>query len=68
VVGVRKRPVQSIFVQPGRTEPPPGVVSVKGEELAAAMLDQVVRGFEMEPINNDDLVRIGAKVLAERTG
>jgi hypothetical protein len=36
-------------------------------EVAAAMLDQVVKGFEKEPLHNDDLARIGAGVLKERT-
>jgi hypothetical protein len=33
-------------------------------EIVAAMLDQVVNGFEKEPLMNEDLVRIGKAVLA----
>ena len=34
--------------------------SVKVSEVAAAMLRQVVQGFEKEPLENDDLVRLGS--------
>ncbi len=34
-------------------------------EVATAMLDQVVKGSE-EPLQNDDLARIGAAVLREK--
>ncbi|KAK8009255.1 hypothetical protein PG991_011806 [Apiospora marii] len=34
--------------------------SVKNSEVAAAMLRQVVQGFEKEPLENDDLVRLGS--------
>jgi len=39
------------------------------EELAAAMLNQIVSpsGFEKEPLTNDDLKRIGRAVL-DKTG
>jgi hypothetical protein len=33
-------------------------------ELVAAMLDQVENGFEKEPLQNDDLARIGKKLLS----
>jgi len=39
--------------------------SVGVVEIAAAMLDQVVNGFEKDPLMNDDLVRIGQKALSE---
>ena len=32
-------------------------------EVAAAMLDQVVKGFEKEPLMHEDLVRIGRASL-----
>jgi hypothetical protein len=35
-------------------------------EVAAAMLDQVVKGFEKEPLQNEDLARIGSAVLREK--
>ncbi|KAK8094852.1 hypothetical protein PG997_001537 [Apiospora hydei] len=34
--------------------------SVKLSQVAAAMLRQVVNGFEKEPLQNDDLVRLGS--------
>ncbi|KAK8039460.1 nucleoside-diphosphate-sugar epimerase [Apiospora rasikravindrae] len=34
--------------------------SVKISQVAAAMLRQVVNGFEKEPLQNDDLVRLGS--------
>lgn len=43
------------------------VLSTVGlEECAAAMLDQAVNGFEKETILNEDLKRIGKKVLEEQ--
>jgi hypothetical protein len=32
-------------------------------EVSAAMLHQVMHGFEKEPLENDDLVRIGRQAL-----
>jgi hypothetical protein len=41
-----------------------GVVpSLYNVEVAAAMLDQVVKGFEKEPLENIDLRRIGKLAL-----
>jgi hypothetical protein len=41
-----------------------GVVPlINVSEVAAAMLDQVDNGFEKEPLENDDLIRIGKKAL-----
>lgn len=37
--------------------------SVTVTEFSAAMIDQVVNGFEKEPLMNEDLVRIGRRVL-----
>ncbi|KAK6825448.1 hypothetical protein PG987_012942 [Apiospora arundinis] len=34
--------------------------SVRLSQVAAAMLRQVVNGFEKEPLQNDDLVRLGS--------
>lgn len=42
-----------------------GVPSVSVEEVSAAMVHQVVHGFEKEPLENEDLVRIGRKALEE---
>lgn len=38
-----------------------GKIGIK--EVAAAMVDQVSNGFEKEPLENADLVKIGKKVL-----
>ena len=40
------------------------VPSVAVNECSAAMLDQVANGFEKEPLMNEDLVRIGRRVLS----
>lgn len=40
--------------------------SLKIEEIAAAMLQQVANGFEKEPLENADLVRIGQAALAKQ--
>jgi len=37
--------------------------TVSVTECSAAMLDQAVNGFEKEPLVNEDLVRIGRRVL-----
>lgn len=41
------------------------IPNVGAEELVAAMLQQVVRGFEKEPLRNEDLRRIGQEALRE---
>ena len=40
-----------------------GLPSVSVAEIAAAMLHEVVHGFEKEPLGNEDLVRIGQRAL-----
>ncbi|KAH6656867.1 hypothetical protein BKA67DRAFT_532110 [Truncatella angustata] len=40
--------------------------NVKVEEIAAAMLQQAVNGFEKEPLENADLVRIGQAALKDQ--
>lgn len=37
--------------------------SVSVAEISAAMLHEVIHGFEKEPLENDDLVRIGRQAL-----
>ncbi|KAL1878151.1 hypothetical protein Daus18300_002067 [Diaporthe australafricana] len=52
---------------PGRTVPNvPGLPLVELQDITAAMLDQVVNGFEKDTLSNDDLVRIGQKALGEQ--
>jgi hypothetical protein len=38
--------------------------SVSVTECSATMLDQVVNGFDKEPLENEDLVSIGRRVLS----
>ncbi|KAK7033432.1 succinate-semialdehyde dehydrogenase [Favolaschia claudopus] len=42
-----------------------GIPNITVEEVAAAMLHQVIHGFEKEPLVNEDLVRIGRKALED---
>lgn len=52
---------------PGRVAPNvPGLPLVELRDIVAAMLDQVVNGFEKDTLSNDDLVRIGKKALGEQ--
>ena len=56
------RPVQAVLATVLKWV---GVVpKVSLSEIAAAMLDQVINGFEKEPLENDDLARIGSRVLS----
>lgn len=49
---------------PGRLMPNvPGLPLVELQDITAAMLDQIVNGFEKDTLSNDDLVRIGKKAL-----
>ncbi|KAL2039747.1 hypothetical protein N7G274_007606 [Stereocaulon virgatum] len=43
----------------------PFVPSVGVKEISAAMLHQVLNGFEKETLQNDDLVRIGRQALSD---
>ena len=40
------------------------VPSVGVAEIAAAMLHEIINGFQKEPLENDDLFRIGHQALA----
>ncbi len=40
-----------------------GLPSVSVAEIAAAMLHEAIHGFEKEPLENEDLVRIGQRAL-----
>ncbi|EXJ53443.1 uncharacterized protein A1O5_13311 [Cladophialophora psammophila CBS 110553] len=42
------------------------VPSVSVVDISAAMLDQAVNGFEKDPLQNQDLIRIGQRVLGEK--
>jgi hypothetical protein len=41
-----------------------GVPKVQVDEMAAALIKQIVSGFEKETLMNDDLARIGKALLA----
>lgn len=41
-----------------------GLPQVKVEEVVATMLDQAINGIEKETLLNDDLARIGQKMLS----
>jgi hypothetical protein len=63
--------VQSCIVKPGLIDAPgaekreiPGLPHIDLPDIAAALLDQVIRGFEKDTLSNDDLVRIGQRALA----
>lgn len=43
----------------------PGVPHVDLPDIAAALVDQAIRGFEKDTLSNDDLARIGGRALAE---
>lgn len=65
--------VEAAIAKPGLIMAPgverrgvPGIPEVDLTEVAAAMLDQVLRGFERDTLSNDDLVRIGRQALAEK--
>lgn len=52
---------------PGKVVPNvPGLPKVELQDVAAALLDQVVNGFEKDTLLNDDLTRIGQKTLGEQ--
>lgn len=42
----------------------PSVPHIELTDIAAAMLDQVISGFEKHTLSNDDLARIGQRALA----
>lgn len=44
------------------------VANIERAELSAALLDQVMHGFEKEILSNADLVRIGASATTKQTG
>lgn len=50
---------------PGREKTAPGIPNIEVEEVAAAMIDQVVGGFEKNTLTNDDLIRIGQTALSK---
>lgn len=42
------------------------IPNISVTELSAAILDQIVRGFEKEALSNADLVRIGQAALGKQ--
>ncbi|KAH8879524.1 hypothetical protein GQ53DRAFT_854612 [Thozetella sp. PMI_491] len=64
--------VESCIVKPGLIDAPerpkrtiPGMPNIARTEIVAAMLDQIVHGFEKDTLSNSDMVRIGQKALAD---
>jgi hypothetical protein len=43
-----------------------GLPQLDVSEISATLLDQVVNGFEKEPLLSEDMIRIGRKVLADQ--
>ena len=43
-----------------------GLPTVDVSEVAAALLDQAIKGLEKDTLLNEDLIRIGQKVFADR--
>lgn len=41
-----------------------GLPKIQLRDMAAALLDQVVNGFEKDTLGNGDMIRIGQKALA----
>ncbi|KAK6212766.1 hypothetical protein LQW54_004855 [Pestalotiopsis sp. IQ-011] len=65
--------VQSLIAKSGMIHGPgmevrsvPGLPNIELEEIAAALLDQVINGFEKDTLSNDDMVRIGKGALNKR--
>lgn len=53
------------ITSPGRVLPNvPGLPKIELTDIAAALLDQVINGFEKDTLSNDDMTRIGRKALA----
>lgn len=52
---------------PGRVRPNvTGLPLIEVRDIIAAMLDQILNGFENDTLSNDDLRRIGKKALGEQ--
>lgn len=58
--------LESIAATMGQALSLPLISTVNREECAAAMLDQVVNGFEKETMTNEDLKRIGKRALRQQ--
>lgn len=43
----------------------PGLPNIELHDIAAALLDQAVNGFQKNTLSNDDMVNIGQRVLAK---
>jgi len=65
-----KGTVQSCVAKPGLIDHPsrerkeiPGVPHIELVDIAAALLNQISNGFEKDTLSNNDMIRIGQKVL-----
>ncbi|KAK7957010.1 uncharacterized protein PG986_006232 [Apiospora aurea] len=43
----------------------PGLPNIELHDIAAALLDQVINGFEKDTLSNDDMSQLGQRVLAK---
>lgn len=49
---------------PGKIVPKvPGLPTIDLQDISAALLDQVIEGFEKDTLFSDDMTRIGQKAL-----
>lgn len=56
-----------MITAPGRDLPDiPGVPKIELRNIAAALLEQAIVGFEKDILSNDDMTRIGQNALAEQ--
>jgi len=60
VIGTPGPSVKNVFLSTANWV---GLPKIEVSECAAAMIDQVINGFEKEPLDNTDLVRLGRKAL-----
>jgi nucleoside-diphosphate-sugar epimerase len=65
--------IQSCVVKPGIIDSPdrekriiPGVPNIGLHVIAAVLLDQIINGFEKDTLGNDDMIRIGQRVIGEQ--
>ncbi|KAI0593184.1 hypothetical protein F4775DRAFT_608201 [Biscogniauxia sp. FL1348] len=65
--------VQACVAKPGIIDSPgrekrtvPGVPNIELCDISAALLDQVVNGFEKKALSNEDMIKAGRKALAKQ--
>ena len=65
--------VQSCVAKPGLIDAPgeekrniPGVPNIDLQVIAAALLGQIINGFEKDTLSNADMIRIGQEALTRQ--